>query len=79
MKTIDEMECRKAFGSFIKEGREKMGLSQRDLAKEIGVSQGKIGQIEIGIRPVELSFALRLCEYLKLDMKKFVRMYMSLL
>lgn len=79
MKTIDETELQKEFGKFIKEGRERMGLSQRELAREIGVSQGKIGQIEIGIRPTDLTFALQLCQFLKLDMKKFVRMYMSLL
>lgn len=76
MKIIEETDCRKAFGRFIKEGRENKGLSQRDLARELGVSQGRIGQIELGIRSTDLTFALRLCTYLKLDIKKFVKTYL---
>lgn len=77
MKTIDEMDCRKAFGKFIKEGREAMGLSQRALAEELGVSSGRIGQIEIGIRGTDLTFAITLCTYLKLDMKKFIKTFIK--
>lgn len=51
------------FSLRLKELREKMGLSQRDLAEEIGVSQGTIGNWESGTREPNFETVRKLAEY----------------
>ncbi len=39
--------------------REAAGLTQRDLAEQLGVSQPRIAQVERGSKPMSASFLLR--------------------
>jgi|GEM_PF-3763382 len=39
--------------------RQTKGMSQRDLADRLGVSQPRIAQVERGTRPMSMSFLLR--------------------
>lgn len=48
------------FGEFVRRFREEMGLSQVDLAKEIGVHAQYISNIERDVYPNPLRFAKRI-------------------
>ena len=59
---------RKAFGKRIKEAREKMGLTQLELAEKIDVSQNFLGDIERGIKLPSLTKLILLSNTLKLSL-----------
>lgn len=50
--------------------REAAGLTQRDLAERLGVSQPRIAQVERGSKPMSASFLLRYAAavHMKLDL-----------
>lgn len=79
MKTINEKECERAFGRFVKEGRERLGLYQSDVAEALGYTQSRISQLESGIKSTDLAGALELCQFLNLDLKEFIENYMKTL
>ncbi len=56
---------KKAFGKRLKEAREKCGLTQAELAEEIGVSQNFLGDIERGIKLPSLNKLISLSNTLK--------------
>ncbi len=58
---------------FIREIREKKGLSQSDLARLSGVSASHIGYIENGERQPTLLTMCRLAEALKVDIKELYK------
>lgn len=83
MKKLENSECLIEFGKFIREGREKRGLYQEEVAKILGVTQAYISVIERGCktsdgatRNVDLVFALKLCQVLRLDLNDFIKQYM---
>ena len=53
---IHEIREKQKLMMFIKNLRKKQGLSQTDLAQKIGVSQGRIAQIESGIGTKNITF-----------------------
>jgi len=55
------------FGKQIRERREKIGLTQTELAKEVSISRGYLSQIEAGQRQVSLHVALKLAMLLRLS------------
>ena len=55
------------FGKQIRERREKVGLTQTELAKEASISRGYLSQIEAGQRQVSLHVALNLAALLQLS------------
>lgn len=59
---------KKAFGRKIKEAREKCGLTQAELAEEIGVSQNFLGDIERGVKLPSLGKLISLSNVLKLSL-----------
>lgn len=62
-----------AIGKKIKEAREGVGLSQRDLANELGYSSTTaISLIEAGERKVAVSDLQRIADILKRDIKYFL-------
>ena len=65
------------FGVFIRDGREARGMTQREVAPLLGVSQGYYGQIELGIRHVDFVMAMRICQILELDINDFIKKYMK--
>ena len=56
-------------GKILKREREKNGISQRELAKRINVSNAEISKIESGERKLpSLDTLISICEKLKIDM-----------
>lgn len=76
MKKIDNSECLKRFGDFVKEGRQRKDLTQTDLAMLVGITQSHISHIEQGDREISLVTALKICEYLGVDLRDFIAKYM---
>ena len=52
-----------SIGSRIKEKRESIGMTQEELAAELGVSKGAIGNYESGKREPDYETLLKLGEY----------------
>ena len=59
---------KKAFGKKIKTAREKLGLTQFELAEEIDVSPNFLGDIERGIKLPSLNKLILLSNTLKLSL-----------
>jgi ribosome-binding protein aMBF1 (putative translation factor) len=59
-------------GVALRGGRKKEGLTQKDLARLIGVSQNHISDIEHGKRPIGKEMAKRLAGILKVDYRVFL-------
>lgn len=74
MRSFENDRTYKLFGFFIKTGREKKGLYQREVAALIGLSQAYYSQIESGTRQVSLPLALSICSVLNLDFIDFLKM-----
>lgn len=55
------------FGKRIKDAREKMGLTQFELAEEIKISQNFLGDIERGIKLPSLDTFVKLANALKIS------------
>ena len=53
--------------SVIRAAREEAGLTQRDLAQRMGITQSLIGRLETGERNFAVTELLSLCEALKSD------------
>lgn len=63
-------EDRGELGVYVRELRQGRGLSQVQLARLLGVSDGLIGQIEVGNRGMPHERCLALAEALELDTKE---------
>lgn len=74
---IDDSVCLKGFGSFIKEGRERLDLYQSDVAKALNISQPYYSQIEKGGRNVDLVMAMKICDFLHLDLSDYIKRYIK--
>ncbi len=61
-----------AFGAFIHKGRISKKLSQKELAKKLGITQPFLSRLEQGLRNVDLEQALVICSFLDLDINEFV-------
>ena len=70
---MDIAKCNKDFGTFIRSAREKQGLYQEDVATAAGITQVYYSHIERGMRNVDLSLALTLCDILNIDMNVFIK------
>lgn len=66
--TKNKVINQKAFGNKIKLAREKMNLTQFELAEKIGVSQNFLGDIERGIKLPSLNKLIILANTLKLGL-----------
>lgn len=67
----DEMDNninKRSFGKKIREGREKLGYTQFQLAERIGVSQNFLGDIERGIKLPSLSKLILISNELKISL-----------
>lgn len=64
----DKIINKKLFGKKIKEAREKLNLTQFELAEKIGVSQNFLGDIERGIKLPSLNTLIQLSNVLKLSL-----------
>ena len=55
------------FGTKIRNAREDMDLSQRDMAKLIPMNQSNYSKIERGVQEPSMEQLRRICQILKLD------------
>ncbi len=76
MKIIENSECLKEFGNYIKEARQWRNVTQTEIAQQLGVSQAYYSFIENGEREVDLVLALKICQELRLDMRDFITKFL---
>ena len=58
------MEKRENFGRYIKEKRKEAGLSQKELAKQLFVSESAVSKWERGLSYPDMTLVTSLCEIL---------------
>ena len=56
------MEKRENFGRYIKEKRKEAGLSQKELAKQLFVSESAVSKWERGLSYPDMTLVTSLCE-----------------
>ena len=59
-------------GACLQGARVKEGLSQVDLAEELGISQSNLSKMELGKRPIGKAMAKRIADILKVDYRIFL-------
>ena len=75
MKVLDNTECLRDFGDFIRTQRERKGLTQAEVADRVGLHQTYYSKIELGRREVDLFKAIAICQALEMDLSDFVKTY----
>ena len=68
---MDTKEISQHFGMFIRDGRVKKGLLQKEVAAKLNISQVYYSYIENGSRNVDFPLALEICRVLELDLNDF--------
>lgn len=68
----EELEKYGEAGLMLRGSRYKAGLTQRELAEALGMSQNHISEMENGKRPIGKVVALRLAKFFKTDYRKFL-------
>jgi transcriptional regulator with XRE-family HTH domain len=68
---MDTKEISQRFGMFIRDGRVKKGLLQKEVAAKLNISQVYYSYIENGSRNVDFPLALEICRVLELDLNDF--------
>ena len=61
------------FSERLKEKRREKGLTQLDVAREIGVTQSVIAQYELGIKVPTISIAAKLSTILEISLDELVK------
>lgn len=65
-------DSRQRFAALVKEGRERLGLKQEDLAAELGVSQPTVSGWENGRRVPAFRLAVKVAQRLGIDATEMV-------
>lgn len=68
-------DCSVRYGNFIKDKRTKMGLTQEEVAKRLGISQVAYGRYELGLREPKFSLILKISEVLEFAPGEFFDNY----
>lgn len=68
----DEIEKYSEAGLVLKGCRSRDGMTQKDLAKELGIRQSHISEMENGKRPIGKVMAKRLAKVFKTDYRVFL-------
>jgi len=68
-------KCSVDYGNFIKERRQKMGLTQEDISKKLGISQVAYGRYELGLREPNFSLIIKISEVLNFKPGEFFDNY----
>lgn len=74
MKDFKKEEVATAFGTFVREARERKGLVQADVAEKLGVSRSYYTMIESGQREIYFTLALKICHVLDLNINDFTKL-----
>lgn len=64
----------KAFGEVLRKQRVEVGLSQEDVAEELGLTQSYLSKCERGLRGLELRQWLAWCVVCKVDARRFLNL-----
>lgn len=64
-----------SFGDFIKSQRERLNLTQYEVASRAGTTQGYISKVEKGMKEPTITLALKICDALKLNINDFAKDY----
>lgn len=59
-----------AFGEQVLLARRRLGFSQAELAREIGISRNYVSMIERGIADPGHTIVIRVCQYLNIEPPK---------
>lgn len=68
-------KCSVDYGNYIKERRQKMGLTQEEVAQKLGISQVAYGRYELGVREPNFSLILKIAEVLHFSPGEFFDNY----
>ena len=68
-------KCSIFYGNYIREHRLKLGLSQEDVAKKLGISQVAYGRYELGKREPTFSLIIKIAEVLQFEPGEFFDNY----
>lgn len=68
-------KCSKDYGNFIKDRRSKMGLTQEEVAKRLGISQVAYGRYELGTREPNLELIFKIADVLGFQPGEFFDTY----
>lgn len=68
----EEFEKHSESGVMLRGSRYKEDITQRELAKAIGISQHHISEMENGKRPIGKEMAKRLAKFFKTDYRVFL-------
>ena len=63
------------YGHFIRERRQKMGLTQEEVAKKLGISQVAYGRYELGTREPNLELIFKISDVLNFKPGEFFDNY----
>lgn len=74
---LDSKDILTNFGKFIRRHREISGINQVDVANAVGMSQPQYSRIESGERRVDLDLAIKLCVFVRADLKNFIATYIE--
>ena len=69
---LDDKKTAVEFGKFIQKRRKTLDLYQKDVARELEVTQAYLSQIENGKRDVTIATAINICRILKCDINDFI-------
>lgn len=75
---MTEKDIYKNFGNLLKSRREKLDLSQQELAERLGITKSSYGLYERGGRKIPLSLILELSVILDFDVDEFFRSQRSM-
>ena len=73
MKTPDKKYQNEKFLLFLKEARQKSGIRQVELAKQLGVPQSFISKYESGKRRLDILELRRICQVIGIPLGDFIR------
>ena len=76
MKNLDFRVCLIDFGNWVKQARERTGLSQAEVARAVNINQSQYCRIESAKREVDLITAMSICHVLNLDLSDFIKEHM---
>lgn len=73
MKTFEKEAVANEFGRFVREARERRGMTQYEIAEQLGITRSYYTMIEAGNRDIYFSLAMNICKVLNLDINEFMK------
>lgn len=77
MRKLDNRECLNGFGDFIRDGRLRKKMLQREVAVQLGISAPYYCDIENGKKNVDLVVAMEICQILDINLNDYISKYIK--